>query len=176
MLMQNFGVTNKEHYGMLWYFLEWSIWFLVQHSVAMLSNVVTMRNHVETMLQPYAALWWLGRTTQSTTLPSFLHSKLGCLLFFYRYTVVAQSVEQHCKHRRSSGGRKALFCPFLSCQNIRGQTLEDKVSQLNLSVIVVTQNHFTKPLNSFIKESTSTIWQNKTSLFFWWQTIFNTFI
>ena len=25
MLMQNFGVTNKEHYGMLWYFLESSI-------------------------------------------------------------------------------------------------------------------------------------------------------
>ena len=25
MLMQNFGVTNKEHFGMLWYFLEWSI-------------------------------------------------------------------------------------------------------------------------------------------------------
>ena len=24
-LMQNFGLTNKEHYGMLWYFLEWSI-------------------------------------------------------------------------------------------------------------------------------------------------------
>ena len=24
MLMQNFGVTNKEYYGMLWYFLEWS--------------------------------------------------------------------------------------------------------------------------------------------------------
>ena len=23
--MQNFGVTNKEHYGKLWYFLEWSI-------------------------------------------------------------------------------------------------------------------------------------------------------
>ena len=21
MVMQNFGVTNKEHYGMLWYFL-----------------------------------------------------------------------------------------------------------------------------------------------------------
>ena len=26
-LMRNFGVTNKEHYGMLWYFLEWSIKF-----------------------------------------------------------------------------------------------------------------------------------------------------
>ena len=25
MLMQNLGVTNKEHYGMLWYFLESSI-------------------------------------------------------------------------------------------------------------------------------------------------------
>ena len=25
MLMQNIGVRNKEHYGMLWYFLEWSI-------------------------------------------------------------------------------------------------------------------------------------------------------
>ena len=23
--MQNFEVTNKEHYGTLWYFLEWSI-------------------------------------------------------------------------------------------------------------------------------------------------------
>ena len=23
MLMQNFGVTNEEYYGMLWYFLEW---------------------------------------------------------------------------------------------------------------------------------------------------------
>ena len=22
-----FGVTNKEHYGMLWYFLEWSVVF-----------------------------------------------------------------------------------------------------------------------------------------------------
>ena len=25
MLMQKFGVTDKEHYGMLWYFLWWSI-------------------------------------------------------------------------------------------------------------------------------------------------------
>ena len=25
MLMQNFGVINKEHYGMFWYFLEWLI-------------------------------------------------------------------------------------------------------------------------------------------------------
>ena len=25
MLMQHFGATNKEHYGIIWYFLEWSI-------------------------------------------------------------------------------------------------------------------------------------------------------
>ena len=25
MLLQNFGVTDKDHYGMFWYFLEWSI-------------------------------------------------------------------------------------------------------------------------------------------------------
>ena len=25
MLMQNIGVTKKDYYGMLWYFLEWSI-------------------------------------------------------------------------------------------------------------------------------------------------------
>ena len=25
MLLENFGVTNKEYYRMLWYFLEWSI-------------------------------------------------------------------------------------------------------------------------------------------------------
>ena len=25
MLMQSFGVINKEHYGMFWYFLEWLI-------------------------------------------------------------------------------------------------------------------------------------------------------
>ena len=29
MLMQNFGVTNKVHYGMLLYFLKWSISQLV---------------------------------------------------------------------------------------------------------------------------------------------------
>ena len=30
MLMQNCGVTNKEHHGMLLYFLEWSITFCLK--------------------------------------------------------------------------------------------------------------------------------------------------
>ena len=33
MLMQNFGVTNKEHCGMLWYFLGWPIF--VHHGAQM---------------------------------------------------------------------------------------------------------------------------------------------
>ena len=32
MLMQTFGVTNKGHYGKLWYFLEWSIVFYLKFS------------------------------------------------------------------------------------------------------------------------------------------------
>ena len=34
MVMQNFGLTNKEHYGMLWYFLEWSILCKLLFSIA----------------------------------------------------------------------------------------------------------------------------------------------
>ena len=49
MLMQNFGVTNKEYYGMLWYFLEWLIMFsypFVKLVVKMLQNSL----HVISML------------------------------------------------------------------------------------------------------------------------------
>ena len=31
MLMQNFGVTNKEHYGMLWYFWSGQFHLGVKH-------------------------------------------------------------------------------------------------------------------------------------------------
>ena len=34
--MQNFGVTNKEHYDMLWYFLEWSI--VVSHAAVLVCS------------------------------------------------------------------------------------------------------------------------------------------
>ena len=36
MLMQNYGVTNKEHYGMFWYFWQWSIVLL--YYVSRLAN------------------------------------------------------------------------------------------------------------------------------------------
>ena len=35
MLKQNFQVTNKEHYGMLRYFLEWSISFVFRYELLM---------------------------------------------------------------------------------------------------------------------------------------------
>ena len=31
--MQNFGVTSKEHYGMLWYFLERSMVIQFKHII-----------------------------------------------------------------------------------------------------------------------------------------------
>ena len=42
MLMQNFGVTNKERYGMLWHFLEWSINELVSLMVFHLNFCPTL--------------------------------------------------------------------------------------------------------------------------------------
>ena len=50
MLIQIFGVTNKEHYGMLWYFWEWSIYFKKYHDsieviVIPTSHVIYNKNH-----------------------------------------------------------------------------------------------------------------------------------
>ena len=45
MFMQNFGVTNKKHYGMLWYFLEWSIAILggcVEDSGLLFDSVIIL--------------------------------------------------------------------------------------------------------------------------------------
>ena len=36
--MQNFGVTNKDHYGMLWYSLEWSITLQMEWLTDVLSS------------------------------------------------------------------------------------------------------------------------------------------
>ena len=51
--MQNFGVTNKEHYGMLWYFLEWSIVFICLFFFIRL-------NHMETELSEINLLVFLS--------------------------------------------------------------------------------------------------------------------
>ena len=42
--MQNFEVTNKEHYGMLWYFLELSIatrWSWVRFDIRLGTHVIS---------------------------------------------------------------------------------------------------------------------------------------
>ena len=53
MLMQNFGVTNKEHYGMLWYF--WSI-VIIEFARATLSHSLLRpsKQHVSPLI------WWLS--------------------------------------------------------------------------------------------------------------------
>ena len=42
--MQNFEVTNKEHYGMLWYFVEWSIKCALFHSMKLYSQMRGKKN------------------------------------------------------------------------------------------------------------------------------------
>ena len=44
MLMQNFGVTNKEYCDMLWYFLEWSIIIINEKKawVTLLQNLIIL--------------------------------------------------------------------------------------------------------------------------------------
>ena len=43
--MQNFGVTNKEHYGMSRYFLEWSIAEEYIHANDVIAYVVMEGNN-----------------------------------------------------------------------------------------------------------------------------------
>ena len=43
MLMQNFGLSNKEHYGLLWYFLEWSISTLFTSFTALVSFIIAFQ-------------------------------------------------------------------------------------------------------------------------------------
>ena len=45
MLMQNFGVTNKEYYGMLWHFLYWSILVNIDHYWDVRVYVTFLRVH-----------------------------------------------------------------------------------------------------------------------------------
>ena len=43
MFMQNFGMTNKEYYGMSWYFLEWSIvYFITQQQTLQFVHYLTL--------------------------------------------------------------------------------------------------------------------------------------
>ena len=51
MLMQKFWVTKKEHYGMLWYFLEWSFVLLYCKS-----EDLTYRNGYYQTLSPITVL------------------------------------------------------------------------------------------------------------------------
>ena len=57
MIMQNFGVTNKEHYGVLWYFLEWSILLLVDElSFLFFSETIPRQYGFTNTIQPAAML------------------------------------------------------------------------------------------------------------------------
>ena len=56
MLMQKFGVTNKEHYGMLWYFLEWSIGTLLEKALGNWSFISNLALVVESVTMSHPAI------------------------------------------------------------------------------------------------------------------------
>ena len=62
MLTQNFGVTNKDQYGILWYFLEWSIG-LSPAKLECLLKTMTFRFYVHFFLQatPPIDFFWFTR-------------------------------------------------------------------------------------------------------------------
>ena len=57
MLKQNFRVTNKEHYGMLWYFLEWAILYRffinIIYTLGILCIYQRVKLHVKISSQQY---------------------------------------------------------------------------------------------------------------------------
>ena len=60
MLMQTFGVTNKEHYCMLWYFLEWSIGLGHQHGRRDVTVIIIITMMMMMMMMMILAI---GNTT-----------------------------------------------------------------------------------------------------------------
>ena len=58
-LMQNFGVTNKERYGMLWYFLEWLIiiHYTKSYPVYCKHSFIYLVDFLKTNLMKFAVIW-----------------------------------------------------------------------------------------------------------------------
>ena len=56
--MQYFGVTNKEHYGMLWYFLEWSLGHRVFSHDVTVAILVSQTSPVGVGLFSYANVFF----------------------------------------------------------------------------------------------------------------------
>ena len=69
MLMQNFGVSNKGRYGMLWYFLQWSIrclqglFYSVIHRKELSISFLTLNSNWPTKL--WRRLWSLLAALQT---------------------------------------------------------------------------------------------------------------
>ena len=92
--------THQNEVVPLKMMLHGTIWFLVQHSIAMLEQC---GNH----LKPC----WNNVATLCCAPPSSIQS-WGCLLFFYGYTVAAQSVEKTLYAYRGAVGEGKLFLHF----------------------------------------------------------------
>ena len=65
--MQNFGVTNKEYYGMLWHFLYWSILVTIDHYWDVRVYVTFLRVHGPMGSTP----GWNSQLSESSSLQTY---------------------------------------------------------------------------------------------------------
>ena len=88
-LMQNLGVTNKEHYGMLWYFLEWSIQRLPP---TIISHLLQVGDLISCCLLQWSGVSHLkGQRTACSVFPPFY-----CILHCSRvFLEIIGIIERH---------------------------------------------------------------------------------
>ena len=106
--------THQNEVVPLKMMLHGTIWFLVQHSIAMFeqcgNHLKPCWNNVATLC--CAALPWLQRTKQSTPLPSFLHSKLGVFVVFLQVHSSSSMSGKTLYAYRGAVGEGKLFFAF----------------------------------------------------------------
>ena len=88
MLLQNFGVTNKEHYGMLWYFLERSkAWCVVIFGINTTSDISKFLYVFSRAVRQVKLIFWdnLKYQVQIMLLFGYTTTHKGFVIFTYRY-------------------------------------------------------------------------------------------
>ena len=112
--MQNFGVTNKEHYGMLWFFSE---------MVNIERGVLYCKQKIGDKI---VEILYSNRVTTGNkrihTPPLSLHSKIECLLFYIETSNSGTTLHG------VDGGGKAFIYPLEVSKTSKGPLMGRSVS------------------------------------------------
>ena len=86
MLVQNFGVTKKERYGMLWYFLEWSIAVTVNFGLLAIEHTQTY--------ETYRVMWKI-LNRRCKHLPFFKKKLFADIIYLFNFLLNIYSILGH---------------------------------------------------------------------------------